>query len=227
MEEWSKKGAPVAAAIVEPIQSEGGDRHASHEFFRRLQSLLKEVLAFDSLSFFLFLLPSYFSSARHCIYCGRGADWPRTNRSLLGTRALESSGAARHGHIQQEDAHRRLLPAAQVQSSPRLPHLQHLDGRIQQTAAFGERFEGGPFFSSAEDSVVFLSYYFIRVQKVAIVCCDFCGSIEKVDVGREPLSLFFFFFRSCGRRSWWSERARWALCCWRACTRRSVRILSS
>ena len=34
--------APVAALIVEPIQSEGGDNHASNEFFHGLQKLLKK-----------------------------------------------------------------------------------------------------------------------------------------------------------------------------------------
>ncbi|ORY82887.1 putative 4-aminobutyrate transaminase [Leucosporidium creatinivorum] len=38
---WKNK-APVAALIVEPIQSEGGDRHASPEFFRKLQQVLKK-----------------------------------------------------------------------------------------------------------------------------------------------------------------------------------------
>lgn len=33
--------APVVACIVEPIQSEGGDNHASNEFFRGLQQVLK------------------------------------------------------------------------------------------------------------------------------------------------------------------------------------------
>ncbi|GAA5915183.1 hypothetical protein JCM6882_001131 [Rhodosporidiobolus microsporus] len=38
---WKEK-APVAALIVEPIQSEGGDRHASPEFFRGLRKITKE-----------------------------------------------------------------------------------------------------------------------------------------------------------------------------------------
>jgi len=33
---------PVAAIIVEPIQSEGGDNHASHNFFRRLRKIAEE-----------------------------------------------------------------------------------------------------------------------------------------------------------------------------------------
>eukprot|EP00124_Ichthyophonus_hoferi_P005550 Ihof_evm1s834 gene=Ihof_evmTU1s834 len=37
--EWKR---PVSAAIVEPIQAEGGDNHASPEFFRKLQALLKK-----------------------------------------------------------------------------------------------------------------------------------------------------------------------------------------
>ncbi|CAH1971975.1 unnamed protein product [Acanthoscelides obtectus] len=42
IEKWRKKGIPVAALIVEPIQSEGGDNHASPEFFSSLQSICKK-----------------------------------------------------------------------------------------------------------------------------------------------------------------------------------------
>ncbi|KAF7271639.1 hypothetical protein GWI33_015489 [Rhynchophorus ferrugineus] len=42
MEQWSKKGIPVAGVILEPIQSEGGDNHASADFFRNLQSICKK-----------------------------------------------------------------------------------------------------------------------------------------------------------------------------------------
>ncbi|KAI9476729.1 hypothetical protein LPJ79_002045 [Coemansia sp. RSA 1821] len=34
---------PIAAVIVEPIQSEGGDRHASAEFFRAVRSITQEA----------------------------------------------------------------------------------------------------------------------------------------------------------------------------------------
>ncbi|PLW14184.1 hypothetical protein PCANC_00170 [Puccinia coronata f. sp. avenae] len=37
--EWNAKGRSVAALIVEPIQSEGGDFHASGSFFRRLREV--------------------------------------------------------------------------------------------------------------------------------------------------------------------------------------------
>lgn len=37
--EWKKNGRSVAALIVEPIQSEGGDYHASPAFFRSLRAL--------------------------------------------------------------------------------------------------------------------------------------------------------------------------------------------
>lgn len=39
---WEAKGRPVAAIIVEPIQSEGGDFHASPAFFRGLRELTKK-----------------------------------------------------------------------------------------------------------------------------------------------------------------------------------------
>lgn len=38
---WKNK-SPVAALIVEPIQAEGGDRHASPAFFRGLQAITKK-----------------------------------------------------------------------------------------------------------------------------------------------------------------------------------------
>jgi 4-aminobutyrate aminotransferase / (S)-3-amino-2-methylpropionate transaminase len=41
MDQYKKKGNPVAGVIVEPIQSEGGDNEASPEFFRGLQQVCK------------------------------------------------------------------------------------------------------------------------------------------------------------------------------------------
>lgn len=38
---WANK-APVAAVVVEPIQAEGGDNHASPAFFAGLQKIIKE-----------------------------------------------------------------------------------------------------------------------------------------------------------------------------------------
>lgn len=38
----SKTKKPVAALVVEPIQSEGGDNHASADFFRGLREITKE-----------------------------------------------------------------------------------------------------------------------------------------------------------------------------------------
>ncbi|GAA5934965.1 4-aminobutyrate transaminase [Sporobolomyces koalae] len=40
--EWAKKGKNVAALIVEPIQSEGGDNHASPNFFKALRTITRE-----------------------------------------------------------------------------------------------------------------------------------------------------------------------------------------
>uniref|UniRef100_A0A4W3IBG4 4-aminobutyrate aminotransferase, mitochondrial n=1 Tax=Callorhinchus milii TaxID=7868 RepID=A0A4W3IBG4_CALMI len=39
---YRKRGKNVAAIIVEPIQSEGGDNHASNEFFRKLRDISKK-----------------------------------------------------------------------------------------------------------------------------------------------------------------------------------------
>ncbi|GAB6033124.1 hypothetical protein CHUAL_012734 [Chamberlinius hualienensis] len=41
-DEYNKKGSEVAGLIVEPIPSEGGDLHASIEFFRNLRSIVAE-----------------------------------------------------------------------------------------------------------------------------------------------------------------------------------------
>ena len=41
--EYNRRGKPVAGLIVEPIQGEGGDNHASPEFFRELQQICLEV----------------------------------------------------------------------------------------------------------------------------------------------------------------------------------------
>lgn len=47
IEQWSKKGTPVAAAIVEPIQGEGGDNHGSAGFFKGLRQICtKHKMAF-------------------------------------------------------------------------------------------------------------------------------------------------------------------------------------
>jgi 4-aminobutyrate aminotransferase/(S)-3-amino-2-methylpropionate transaminase len=40
-----QKTSPVAAVIIEPIQSEGGDNHASPEFFKSLQQICFKVSA--------------------------------------------------------------------------------------------------------------------------------------------------------------------------------------
>ena len=40
--EYSTK-SPVAGVVVEPIQAEGGDNHASADFFRKLQQICKKV----------------------------------------------------------------------------------------------------------------------------------------------------------------------------------------
>lgn len=43
IDEYKKKKREVAAVIIEPIQSEGGDNEASPEFFRLLQEICKQV----------------------------------------------------------------------------------------------------------------------------------------------------------------------------------------
>lgn len=40
---WRQKGKPVAGIVVEPIQAEGGDNHASPDFFIKLRSIAHKV----------------------------------------------------------------------------------------------------------------------------------------------------------------------------------------
>ncbi|CAH1170438.1 unnamed protein product [Phaedon cochleariae] len=42
IEQYRKKGVPVAGIVIEPIQSEGGDNEASPEFFQKLQRIAKK-----------------------------------------------------------------------------------------------------------------------------------------------------------------------------------------
>uniref|UniRef100_A0AAQ5Y1T6 4-aminobutyrate aminotransferase n=1 Tax=Amphiprion ocellaris TaxID=80972 RepID=A0AAQ5Y1T6_AMPOC len=39
---WRQKGKPVAGIVIEPIQAEGGDNHASPDFFRRLRDIARK-----------------------------------------------------------------------------------------------------------------------------------------------------------------------------------------
>lgn len=40
---WRQKGKPVAGIVIEPIQAEGGDNHASPDFFRNLRNIAHKV----------------------------------------------------------------------------------------------------------------------------------------------------------------------------------------
>uniref|UniRef100_A0A3Q3L613 4-aminobutyrate--2-oxoglutarate transaminase n=1 Tax=Labrus bergylta TaxID=56723 RepID=A0A3Q3L613_9LABR len=39
---WRQKGKPVAGIVIEPIQAEGGDNHASPDFFRNLRNIARK-----------------------------------------------------------------------------------------------------------------------------------------------------------------------------------------
>lgn len=43
---WRQKGKPVAGIVIEPIQAEGGDNHASPDFFRSLRNIARKVKLF-------------------------------------------------------------------------------------------------------------------------------------------------------------------------------------
>jgi 4-aminobutyrate aminotransferase/(S)-3-amino-2-methylpropionate transaminase len=47
-ERYNKRGKNVAGVVIEPIQSEGGDHHASPAFFQQLQRIAKKVSSFNS-----------------------------------------------------------------------------------------------------------------------------------------------------------------------------------
>lgn len=40
---WRHKGRPVAGIVIEPIQAEGGDNHASADFFKSLRNIARKV----------------------------------------------------------------------------------------------------------------------------------------------------------------------------------------
>lgn len=40
---WRQKGKPVAGIVIEPIQAEGGDNHASPDFFFKLRNIARKV----------------------------------------------------------------------------------------------------------------------------------------------------------------------------------------
>lgn len=46
IEEYGARGTPVAGVVIEPIQGEGGDNHASPDFFRQLQQVCKDYGAY-------------------------------------------------------------------------------------------------------------------------------------------------------------------------------------
>uniref|UniRef100_A0A4W5K6Q9 4-aminobutyrate--2-oxoglutarate transaminase n=1 Tax=Hucho hucho TaxID=62062 RepID=A0A4W5K6Q9_9TELE len=43
---WNQKGRHVAGVVIEPIQAEGGDNHASFDFYRKLRGITKHGCAF-------------------------------------------------------------------------------------------------------------------------------------------------------------------------------------
>ncbi|KAG9337634.1 hypothetical protein JZ751_028392 [Albula glossodonta] len=42
IEKWGKKSRPVAGIVIEPIQAEGGDNHASFDFYRKLREIARK-----------------------------------------------------------------------------------------------------------------------------------------------------------------------------------------
>jgi 4-aminobutyrate aminotransferase/(S)-3-amino-2-methylpropionate transaminase len=79
---------PIAGMIIEPIQGEGGDNHASPNFFRQLRVLAKKYdIAFivdEVLYFFLFVPLLLFSStSKKKMFAGANRSW--SHWEVLGT----------------------------------------------------------------------------------------------------------------------------------------------
>jgi 4-aminobutyrate aminotransferase/(S)-3-amino-2-methylpropionate transaminase len=97
---------PVAALIVEPIQSEGGDNHASSKFFQSLRALTKKrdiILIVDEVQtgegvFCISIASVLMTSFRF-----------RSHWKVLGARALAVAVSSRHCDILQEGSNCRLF----------------------------------------------------------------------------------------------------------------------
>lgn len=61
---WRQKGKPVAGIVIEPIQAEGGDNHASPDFFSKLRNIARKV---KMLFFFFQANCSLMLSYRPCL----------------------------------------------------------------------------------------------------------------------------------------------------------------
>ena len=53
---YNRNGKHVAGVVIEPIQSEGGDHHASPAFFQQLQRITKKVSDYSDM--YLFIIKS-------------------------------------------------------------------------------------------------------------------------------------------------------------------------
>lgn len=105
---------PVAAMIVEPIQSEGGDNHASSNFFQSLQGLTKKrdiVFIVDEVQ----TGERIFSTSTASILMPSCR--LRSHRKVLGARALAAALLPRHCDIFQEAPNCRLLLRQQIAAS--------------------------------------------------------------------------------------------------------------
>ena len=70
--------------------------------------------------------PGHLQEARHRVLHRRGADGVRPHGQNVGVRALRAGRAARHPHLQQEDADRGVLLQERPQGEAGVQDLQHL-----------------------------------------------------------------------------------------------------
>ena len=115
--EYSAKGKPVAMAIVEPIQGEGGDRYASAYFFTELQKILKKVVnnfcltTENQLHYSNGYSTVISVNTEWRVHVGRrGAVRGRKCRCLVVSRIVELALTPRLRHIQQENTSGWVLP---------------------------------------------------------------------------------------------------------------------
>lgn len=135
--------SPPAAIVVEPIQSEGGDNHASPSFFHGLRQLTRKhqiLMIVDEVQTGVGSTGKFWAHEHWGMYRevaqGGLLEHPAhvqvitTSATTYLTRTHRTRGPTRHGHIQQEGADCRIL-LWQPRPTPQqtLPPIQYVDGR--------------------------------------------------------------------------------------------------
>lgn len=118
---------PVAAVVVEPIQSEGGDNHASPSFFRGLRELTKRkgvLMIVDEVQTGVGATGKFWA---HEVRRQALASWHLTYELNIALGSLNPTG---YGHLLQEGPSCRLLLwRCQSEAEQAIQAVQYLDGR--------------------------------------------------------------------------------------------------